>query len=77
MPPTGSVFTDGPDGSTGIRWSYTFNARNALTAMVLLSIVKVIWRGFMRRSITTLRELALAEPRTFRADAGNGAGPTR
>jgi hypothetical protein len=70
-------FTDGPNGSTDIRWTYTFNARNPLTAMMLLPILKTFWRGFMRRAITTLRELAVAEAETFRADAGNDSGPAR
>jgi|SRR5215211_223546 len=64
-------FTDGPHGSTHSRWTYTFNSRNPLTAMMLLPIVKILWRGFMRRAITTLSELAVADAETFRADAGN------
>jgi hypothetical protein len=54
-------FTDEPGETTGIRWTYTFHARNAFAAMVMLPIVKIFWRGFMRQAIAALRELALAE----------------
>jgi hypothetical protein len=45
--------------------------------MVLLPIVKTFWRGFMRRTITTLSKLATEQARTFQTDAGNGSAPAR
>jgi hypothetical protein len=70
-------FTDGPNGSTDITWTYTFNARNRLAGITLLPIVKIFWRGYMRQTITTLSELAVAEVQTFHGDTAHNAGPVR
>ncbi|MEU0556723.1 hypothetical protein [Dactylosporangium sp. NPDC006015] len=70
-------FADGPNGSTDITWTYTFNARNRLAAIALLPIVKIFWRGYMRQAVATLSELAVAEARAFRAPTEDSMKPAR
>lgn len=34
-------------GGTQVNWTYTFTAKNALTAVPLSAITQVLWRGYM------------------------------
>jgi hypothetical protein len=36
---------------TNIKWRYSFNARSVFAVPVLLIIVKVLWRGYMRKAL--------------------------
>lgn len=47
-------FDDAPAGATDVRWTYTFEARSRAAALVLAPVVKVLWRGFMRRGLAAL-----------------------
>jgi hypothetical protein len=39
-----------------VRWTYTFAARSLPAAFVLAPIVRVFWRGFMRRALDALAD---------------------
>ncbi|HET6510211.1 MAG TPA: hypothetical protein VFG42_25690 [Baekduia sp.] len=39
-----------------VRWTYTFVARSPAHAVVLVPIVRVFWRGFMRRALKALAD---------------------
>jgi len=43
---------------TDIKWQYTFDAHNILTAILLLLIVHLFWKGFMRVGIDNTKRLA-------------------
>jgi Polyketide cyclase / dehydrase and lipid transport len=40
------TFTKGPEG-TLVAWTYTFTAKNALTAIPMSGITQILWRGYM------------------------------
>jgi Polyketide cyclase / dehydrase and lipid transport len=40
------TFTEVPEG-TLVTWTYTFTAKNALTAIPMSGITQVLWRGYM------------------------------
>lgn len=46
------VFDEGGE----VRWTYAFAARSAPAALVLLPIVRIFWRGFMRRALDALAD---------------------
>jgi polyketide cyclase/dehydrase/lipid transport protein len=50
-------------GATDVRWTYTFQARSRAAALLLTPVVKVAWRGFMRRGLDRLAALARDEVR--------------
>ena len=54
-------FEPAGDDATDVRWTYTFQARSAAAALLLTPVVKIAWRGFMRRALDRLAELARAE----------------
>jgi hypothetical protein len=60
-------FTPASADTTDVRWTYTFVARSRLAGLVLLPVVKLAWRGYMRRGLDRLAELA-------RDEAGDGVG---
>jgi Polyketide cyclase / dehydrase and lipid transport len=39
-----------------VRWTYTFAARSLPAALLLAPIVRVLWRGFMRRALDALAD---------------------
>jgi hypothetical protein len=43
---------------TYIKWKYTFNAHNALTALLLFPIVQLFWSGYMGTGMKTIKQLA-------------------
>jgi hypothetical protein len=45
-------------GATDVRWTYTFQARSRAAALLLTPVVKIAWRGFMRRGLDRLAALA-------------------
>ncbi|HWI71396.1 MAG TPA: SRPBCC family protein, partial [Baekduia sp.] len=47
-------FEEAGDGATDVRWTYTFEARSRAAAVVLTPVVKLAWRGFMRRGLAAL-----------------------
>ncbi len=49
------------DGATDVRWTYTFQARSRAAALLLTPVVKIAWRGFMRRGLDRLAALARDE----------------
>jgi hypothetical protein len=48
-------------GATDVRWTYTFQARSRAAALLLTPVVKIAWRGFMRRALHQLAALARDE----------------
>jgi Polyketide cyclase / dehydrase and lipid transport len=46
--------------ATDVTWTYTFAARNPLAAAVLLPVVTLAWRGFMRRALAAFAALSAA-----------------
>jgi hypothetical protein len=40
------TFTEAP-GGTKVKWTYTFSAKNGLTAIPLSGITQILWRGYM------------------------------
>jgi Polyketide cyclase / dehydrase and lipid transport len=42
------------DGATDVRWTSTFQARSRAAALLLTPVVKIAWRGFMRRGLDRL-----------------------
>ena len=44
-----------------MRWTYTFQARSRAAALLLTPVVKIAWRGFMRRGLDRLAALARDE----------------
>ena len=40
------------ENKTRIKWRYTYNARNVVTIPLLWFIVKVLWRGYMQKSLS-------------------------
>jgi hypothetical protein len=56
-------FTDAGPGATDVRWTYTFDARSRAAAVLLAPVVKLAWRGFMRRALDRLAALARDELR--------------
>jgi hypothetical protein len=53
---------DDPD-ATEVRWTYAFEARSRAAALLLTPVVKLAWRGFMRRALGRLARLARDEAR--------------
>jgi Polyketide cyclase / dehydrase and lipid transport len=53
---------DGGGGgeATRVRWTYAFEARSRPAALLLAPVVKLAWRGYMRRALTELDRLARA-----------------
>jgi hypothetical protein len=47
--------------ATDVRWTYTFQARSPAAALLLTPVVKIAWRGFMRRALNQLAALARDE----------------
>jgi hypothetical protein len=47
-------------GATRVRWTYAFEARSRPAALLLAPVVKLAWRGFMRRALSELDRLARA-----------------
>ena len=46
-------FDQGSSGaSTAVRWRYAFTSRSAPVSPIVWFITKVLWRGYMRRSLT-------------------------
>lgn len=41
---------------TNIKWRYAFNARSVFAVPVLLFIVKILWRGYMRKALLHAQE---------------------
>jgi Polyketide cyclase / dehydrase and lipid transport len=39
-----------------VRWTYTFAARSPAHALLLAPVVKLVWRGFMRRALDALAD---------------------
>jgi hypothetical protein len=39
-----------------VRWTYAFAARSPVHALVLAPVVKLFWRGFMRRALDALAD---------------------
>jgi hypothetical protein len=39
-----------------VRWTYTFVARSPVHAVLLAPIVRIAWRGFMRRALDALAD---------------------
>ena len=54
-------FEAAADGTTDVRWTYTFHARSRAAALLLTPVVKIASRGFMRRGLDRLATLARAE----------------
>jgi hypothetical protein len=50
-------------GATEVRWTYTFQARSRVAGLLLTPVVKIAWRGFMRRGLDRLAALAHDEVR--------------
>jgi hypothetical protein len=48
------TFADGPGGTTDVTWTYTFAARSLPAALLLAPVVRIAWRGFMRRGMAAL-----------------------
>jgi len=55
------TFTAAGAAETDVRWTYTFEARSRAAALVLTPVVKLAWRGFMRRALERLAVLARDE----------------
>lgn len=47
-------FAKAPGGGTDVRWTYAFEARSWPAAALLAPVVKLLWRGFMRRGLAAL-----------------------
>lgn len=43
-------------GRTDIKWRYVFNARSVFAVPVLLFVVKVLWRSYMRKALLLTRQ---------------------
>jgi hypothetical protein len=50
-------------GATDVHWTYASQARSRAAALLLTPVVKIAWRGFMRRALHRLAELARDEVR--------------
>lgn len=49
------VFEEADGGAaTDVRWTYAFEARSRAAALVLAPVVRLAWRGFMRRGLDAL-----------------------
>lgn len=58
-------FRDTPRGGTVVEWQYIFYGRNIGAAIVLLPLVKLLWKGFMRSALNQAKHLSEAEWRGF------------
>lgn len=56
------TFAADPAG-TRVQWTYTFTAKNGVTALPLSAITQVLWRGYMDVCLANARRL-LASPAT-------------
>lgn len=53
------VFAEVPSsGATDVAWTYAFTARSWPAGVLLTPIVKLFWRGFMRRALDALAHAA-------------------
>jgi Polyketide cyclase / dehydrase and lipid transport len=50
------TFSQVPEG-TLVTWTYTFSAKNALTAIPLSGITQVLWRGYMNVCLENIAQL--------------------
>jgi hypothetical protein len=48
------TFEEAGATATDVRWTYTFEARSRVAALLLAPVVKLLWRGFMRRGLDAL-----------------------
>jgi len=49
-------FESRPTGKTLIKWRYAFKSRSVFAVPVLWFIAKVLWRGYMAKALTLLKE---------------------
>lgn len=53
------VFTEGDStNTTSVKWTYSFYTKNFSAKVVLWPIFKVFWKGYMRRTLTIIKQLA-------------------
>jgi hypothetical protein len=50
------IFSQVPEG-TLVTWTYTFSAKNALTAIPLSGITQLLWRGYMNVCLQNIAQL--------------------
>jgi hypothetical protein len=66
---------------TDVIWTYSFTARSRPAQLILLPVVKLLWRGFMRAGMRAFGELAEAEaarsPADSSADTSDAASAPR
>ncbi len=55
---TGQWWFEEQGNETHVKWTYTFNAHNALTVLVLSPIVRLLWNGYMRVGMKMVKQLA-------------------
>jgi hypothetical protein len=55
---TGQWWFEEKGSKTDVKWTYTFHAHNALTALLLFPIVQLFWNGYMRVGMKTTKQLA-------------------
>lgn len=58
---TGQWWFENRGEFTEVKWTYTFQARSPLTAMVMFPITKLLWRGYMRVAINAMQRLVEAQ----------------
>jgi hypothetical protein len=63
-------FTETSADTTEVVWTYSFVARSAAAQLLMLPVVKLLWRGFMRVGLRKFGELAEIELPRSRADQG-------
>jgi len=55
------VFQEAPSGRTLIQWTYTFYARNWLAKLLLIPVVRIFWKGYMRNAFEATKRIAELE----------------
>jgi hypothetical protein len=54
-------FTSAGEDATDVVWTYSFTARSILARLILLPIVRLAWRGYMRAAMQAFSGLAEVE----------------
>ncbi len=44
--------------TVAVKWTYAFYTKNFLATVFLLPIMKVFWKGYMRRTLSIIKTLA-------------------
>lgn len=47
--------------STKLSWTYTYEAHNLLTWLLLIPIVKTLWKQYMQKALDTFTKLAISK----------------